>query len=791
MSQWDALIQSAAQKYNVDPKLIASIVQTESSGNPKAYNAEYGASGLGQQIPATAKALGIDPKDPAQSIEGVAKLLDENLSRYGNPEQAILAYHGGTNQAAWGPKTQDYLRKVSSNYGAPQVAKPAENDFAAQDFSAPVAGASTAADNFAAQDFAAPAVQAQAPQVAQQVPAPGAAAAAPQPQSQGLGSMAMDGLAKLGEIGVNNVNAAGRGISDALDAPAEWLASGAEKSGLTGLLSKAGVNMPTYDQQVALNAQSRADYAARNGGGIQQTAGRTLGNILGVGGPIAAGEAALVKGGTSLAKAAGNPAALEAVGGFLRGQGGLASRSVYGAGQGAAAGALLSGGQPDTTLAESAGLGAVLGGAVPIAASAIKGGINAGRALIDPFTEAGQTRIAQNTLERLAGKGNTTPDLTAYVPGSTPTLAQATNNTRIAGMERAAMNKDPEALTALRDTNNAARMAHLESISGTPTTLADAIAAREAAALPMMQASLQNARPANTNPVIKQIDDILGSPAGQRDAVVNALGKVRSKLDLGANGAQSDVAQLYGVRKSINDQLETVAGRDNSASQQASRELIQVRDSLDKAMEKAAPGFAAYRQTYADMSKPINAQTFLQNAKLTDQTGQAPTLAKVNNLLDQIKKQRAAPGANDAKAISDQQLEGLKALQMDLRRQANSNKGMPPNSATVQNLAMANMMQSFLPGALGRIPLGPEAVGGGLGYALAGPVGSGVGAAAGNALRQSMAAQNSQIEARLIDLLTDPTTKLARSQSGATNGLLQRLMAPASVSGASQNSNKN
>ena len=31
-----------------------------------------------------------------------------------------------------------------------------------------------------------------------------------------------------------------RGVSDVLDAPSEWLAAGAEKSGLTGLLARAG-----------------------------------------------------------------------------------------------------------------------------------------------------------------------------------------------------------------------------------------------------------------------------------------------------------------------------------------------------------------------------------------------------------------------------------------------------------------------------------------------------------------------------------------------------------------------
>jgi hypothetical protein len=125
MADYSDLIQAAAQQYNVDPKLIGALIQTESSGNPNAVGptTKYGtATGLTQMLPQTAKALGVtDTSDPKQAIFGAAKLLNENLTRYGNAEQAILAYHGGTDQANWGPKTQDYLQKVTANYQKQQA----------------------------------------------------------------------------------------------------------------------------------------------------------------------------------------------------------------------------------------------------------------------------------------------------------------------------------------------------------------------------------------------------------------------------------------------------------------------------------------------------------------------------------------------------------------------------------------------------------------------------------------------------------------------------------------------
>jgi len=121
MSDYTGQISSAAQQAGIDPRLLASVIQTESSGDPSAYNASTGAAGLGQQIPATAKALGVNPTDPSQSINGAAQLLAQNIKRYGNVDQAVAAYHGGTDPGNWGPKTQDYVQKVSQTFqGMPQ-----------------------------------------------------------------------------------------------------------------------------------------------------------------------------------------------------------------------------------------------------------------------------------------------------------------------------------------------------------------------------------------------------------------------------------------------------------------------------------------------------------------------------------------------------------------------------------------------------------------------------------------------------------------------------------------------
>jgi hypothetical protein len=122
MANYDDIIESAARTNNIDPALIRAVIQTESSGNPRAVSSK-GAVGLGQLMPATAKSLGVsDPTDPKQAIPAIAALLNENLTRYGNVQDALRAYHGGTDQKNWGPLTQAYPQKVLSNIGRGQPA---------------------------------------------------------------------------------------------------------------------------------------------------------------------------------------------------------------------------------------------------------------------------------------------------------------------------------------------------------------------------------------------------------------------------------------------------------------------------------------------------------------------------------------------------------------------------------------------------------------------------------------------------------------------------------------------
>jgi len=75
------LADAAADKYGLPRRLVRSVISTESDFQPLAVSPK-GAIGLMQLTPATAEALGADPRDPAQNVDAGTRYLRDLLEKY-------------------------------------------------------------------------------------------------------------------------------------------------------------------------------------------------------------------------------------------------------------------------------------------------------------------------------------------------------------------------------------------------------------------------------------------------------------------------------------------------------------------------------------------------------------------------------------------------------------------------------------------------------------------------------------------------------------------------------------
>ena len=122
-TELNGLIDAAAQKYKVDPLLVAALASVESSGNQDAVS-PVGAVGVMQLTKDTAKELGVDRSDKAQNVDGGTKYLKQMLDTFGGDVKlAVAAYNAGPsavkeagNQIPNYKETKNHVDKVMTEY---------------------------------------------------------------------------------------------------------------------------------------------------------------------------------------------------------------------------------------------------------------------------------------------------------------------------------------------------------------------------------------------------------------------------------------------------------------------------------------------------------------------------------------------------------------------------------------------------------------------------------------------------------------------------------------------------
>ncbi len=123
MPRIDAAIEAYSQEYDLDPRLIRSVMKQESGFQPFALSTS-GAMGLMQLMPGTAKGLGVtDAYNIEQNIKGGTQYLSYQLKAFdGDLALALAAYNAGPNAVRKYDgippyeQTQNYVKKVTNYY---------------------------------------------------------------------------------------------------------------------------------------------------------------------------------------------------------------------------------------------------------------------------------------------------------------------------------------------------------------------------------------------------------------------------------------------------------------------------------------------------------------------------------------------------------------------------------------------------------------------------------------------------------------------------------------------------
>lgn len=404
----------------------------------------------------------------------------------------------------------------------------------------------------------------------------------------------------------------------------------------------------------------------------------------------------------------------------IKGASTILGGGIIGAGQGAL--------QPvgtDDSRAQNMVVGGAAGAAVPAAIRAAKV-LRAG--LVDPFTSAGQTKIAASVIKRAAADPVAVTEKLRTARGATPgfnlTAGQAADDAGVGALERTVRATDPAGFDAVDKSQRGALVDALRSLAKTPEDRAAAVAARDSAVKPLyatakstvvdgdpaIEALLKrpsmNAAQQRAATIAAERGDNFAISAGRPEQTVAS-----GLLDAQGNPMQQTIAAtpaklggtaLHDLKMGLDD---AIGSPGTGGMQGAERNAAMgTKDEFAQWLENKIPAYAQAKSTYADMSRPINQMDIGSELSkrftpaLADQGGlpfKSTAGAYANALRngDQLARNVTGMGGASLDAIMEPaQLQLLQGVAKDSATKAAAESiGRGAGSDTVQKISMSNL----------------------------------------------------------------------------------------------------
>lgn len=355
--------------------------------------------------------------------------------------------------------------------------------------------------------------------------------------------------------------------------------------------------------------------------------------------------------------------------------------------------------------------GALAGTAGEAGGRVLSAAYGGAKAAVEPLWQSGRERILKRTIDRFATDPNKVRAAAAnpveYVPGVKPTLAEATMDPGIAQLQRGAAASSSDVASALAESRGrqfAGYKGVLDDLAGNDGRMEFFTAARNKTADDLYDQARAGGLKSSKE-LDAQAGQLMKKPVVQ-EAIVEARRKALNEgIDI-ADPTGSVQGMQYVVR-AIDDKIKA-AGIDDQ------RVLMNIKDEILGYLEQASPKFMEARDTFKQMSRPINQMNVAQQLRntalpaLTDFS--EGSLARVNansyanalrNADATARKATGLKGATMESVMDPAQMAKINGIGQDMARYASAQDlARVPGSPTAQYLGAQNVVRQFL-GPLG------------------------------------------------------------------------------------------